>query len=297
MLVERQKCALALVDALGGCVANTDFQKLMFLWSRQLTEAPYDFVPYKFGAFSFTSYADRRKLIEQGLLEDDQHVWAITPQGKAALARAKAARERAAVFSAKAPKLRGDPLVALTYRQYPFFAIRSEIVGRVLGADTVTQDRIMSISLQKKSPGVVTLGYEGRSLEAYLVLLLKAGVTLLCDVRRNPVSRRYGFARSTLSRGCEAVGIRYEHLPELGIPSAERQNLEVQEDYDALFEGYERESLPHQGAALEKIAQWVLDGHRVALTCFELLPHQCHRHCVAEALEQRYGSSFSPAHL
>jgi uncharacterized protein (DUF488 family) len=145
---------------------------------------------------------------------------------------------------------------------------------------------------------LVTIGYEGRSLEAYLNLLLQDTVTVLCDVRRNPLSRKYGFARSTLSAACDGVGIRYEHLPELGIASEERRELVTQADYDALFTSYERNSLPRQGEALAKICGWIEnDGHRVALTCYESDPCQCHRHCVAEALERLGGVHLTPRHL
>ncbi len=65
MLFERQKALLALVDELGGRVPSTDLQKLLFLWTRDSSEVEplFDFVPYKFGAFSFTSYADKRKTV------------------------------------------------------------------------------------------------------------------------------------------------------------------------------------------------------------------------------------------
>jgi uncharacterized protein (DUF488 family) len=100
-----------------------------------------------------------------------------------------------------------------------------------------------------------------------------------------------------LSKACEGVGIRYEHLPELGIASEQRQELHTQADYDALFAEYERESLPQQRAALDKIRGWVAAGERVALTCFERLPQQCHRHCVAEALEHMSGAKLKAHHL
>jgi len=144
---------------------------------------------------------------------------------------------------------------------------------------------------------VCTLGYEERSLEGYLNQLIRDGVTLLCDVRRKPLSRKYGFSKKTLAKVCDGVGLRYEHLPDLGIASEERRGLKVQADYDALFEVYERERLPRQGAALAKIHAWVVDGERVALTCFERLLEQCHRHCVAAALEQAFGQAFAPVHL
>ena len=146
-------------------------------------------------------------------------------------------------------------------------------------------------------PGVCTIGYEGKNLEGYLNRLIVAGVTLLCDVRRNPLSRKYGFSKGTLTKGCEGVGIRYEHLPELGIASEERRELETQADYDALFATYRRVALPQQTKVLAQIGQWVNQGARVALTCFEALPEQCHRHCVADALQHQFGKAFAPQHL
>ena len=68
MLFERQRVLLTLLDALGGQSAPTDFQKLLFLYTREEAEPSYEFVPYRFGCFSFSSYAYKRRLIEQGLL-------------------------------------------------------------------------------------------------------------------------------------------------------------------------------------------------------------------------------------
>jgi uncharacterized protein (DUF488 family) len=86
-------------------------------------------------------------------------------------------------------------------------------------------------------------------------------------------------------------------MPALGIASDKRRELETQADYDALFAEFARESLPQQGAALETILAWVRAGERVVLTCFERLPQQCHRHCVAEALERLGGAKFTARHL
>ena len=89
-----------------------------------------------------------------------------------------------------------------------------------------------------------------------------------------------------MSTECAGVGIRYKHLLESGIVSDQRRNLETQADYDALFEEFDRESLPQQGDALAKIQSWVGADDRVALTCYERLPEQCRRHRVAEAFEE-----------
>lgn len=298
MLFERQKRLLALVDALGGNVGSLDFQKLLFLYCREVEEKPtYEFVPYKFGGFSFTSYDDRRRLVQQGLLAEEERTWKLTPAGKKAASIAPMVRMRMDQFARRHAELSGDALVAEAYRRHPYYAIRSEMAGRVLAGDDATLAAIAESRPAGHKPGVVTIGYEGRTLEAYLNCLLQAGVTLLCDVRRNAFSHKYGFSKQTLHKGCEGVGIRYEHMPELGIASEDRRTLETQADYNALFTIYERDSLPKQTSALQRIRDWVNAGERVALTCFELLPHQCHRHCVADELERRWGKPLTPLHL
>ena len=264
MLLNRQKQLLVLLDAHQGEIGSLDFQKLLFLYCQQVEAKPsYDFVPYKFGGFSFTSYADKRRLVEQGFLADQERLWTLTPLGKkkAAAANNPSIKVDMAAFAKRYAGLRGDLLVAEAYRLFPFYAIRSEMASRVLAKDKAALKAIKDATPARQTAGLCTIGYEGLSLEVYLNKLLMHGVTLLCDVRRNPLSRKYGFSKSTLSKSCEGVGIRYEHLPELGIASDLRQDLATQEDYDALFAIYRRDSLPRQSAALEKpIPVWQLDG-------------------------------------
>lgn len=282
-MLNRQRHLLSLLHALGGRVGNLDFQKLLFLYCQEEAPAPYEFVPYKFGAFSFTSYADRHKLVERRLLADEENVWVLTDLGRRSLGTRTSAA--VATFAAAHGRLKGDALVADTYRRFPYYATRSEIARKVLKGDANALQRIAD-ARPSRIAGLSTIGYEGLSLEGYLNRLLQADVTLLCDVRRNPLSRKYGFSKRTLARGCEGVGIRYEHLPELGIDSVERQDLKTQADYDALFDRYERDMLPRQRPAVAAIVTWIQSGESVALTCYEHLPVQCHRHCVAEAVEK-----------
>ena len=298
MLYDRQKRLLALVDTLGGKVGGLDFQKLLFLYCLELEETPsYEFVPYRFGGFSFTSYADKRRLIERALLVDGERTWKLTEAGRAAAVVARPTRQKMIAFACEYAGLRGDALVAETYRRHPYYAIHSEMAARLLAADAATLTAVNAARPAKGTPAVCTIGYEGRSLEGYLNALILNGVTLLCDVRRNPLSRKYGFSKGTLAKGCDGMGIRYEHLPELGIAAEDRRGLETQGDYDALFQAYERETLPRQARLLHRIRQWVTGGERVALTCFERLPQQCHRHCVANVMKKEFGHAFTPVHL
>ena len=290
-LYSRQRLLLGLLDAIGGDVSNTDFQKL-FLYCKEhaarratkTAQGLYDFVPYRYGAFSFTSYADRRRLVDWGLLEDDDQQWVLTDSGRHIARESGNSSIRSFTFRYRG--VRGDALVAEAYRRYPYYAIRSEIAEQVLQDDRRTLDRIESTRPKVAPSRLFTIGYEGRTLESYLNLLIRGGVTLLCDVRRNAISRKYGFSKTTLERGCTGVGIRYEHLPELGIDSRRRRGLKTEADFKDLFEIYEQRILPNQRDALEIIRAWLRSGESVALTCFELEAGQCHRHCVTNALEK-----------
>ena len=71
MLIYRQKLLLALLDVFGGKQAATDFQKYLFLYTTTCErDKSYDFVPYKFGCYSFQASVDKLKLVEKGYLKD-----------------------------------------------------------------------------------------------------------------------------------------------------------------------------------------------------------------------------------
>ena len=49
---------------------------------------------------------------------------------------------------------------------------------------------------------------------------LNQDVTILCDVRKIPISRKFGFSKHKLKHILDTVGIKYVHLPDLGIMSS-----------------------------------------------------------------------------
>ena len=80
------------------------------------------------------------------------------------------------------------------------------------------------------------------------------------------------------------MDIKYIHVPQLGINSDQRQDLRSQKDYDILFDIYERTTLKENADALNYVRGLIDSEKRVALTCFEKDPKQCHRSRVAKAL-------------
>lgn len=295
-LPNRQHLLLALLDAVGGRSNNRDFQELLFLFSQEHpTAGLYEFVPCKYGAFSFTAYADRRELVTAGLLADNEASWQLSDGGRHTVGGQYHSMVQS--FVSEFGALHGDALMREAYRRYPYFAIRSEIADRVLGDDAETRRRIEEASVCRVHAALLSIGYQGRSLEGYLNEILRAGVSQLCDVRRNPNSRQYGFSKPALDLACQSVGIIYRHIPELGVPVEGRRNLKTQADYDAQYEAFVREGLPQQQPLLAEIAAWVRAGDRIALTCYDRDPGRSHRRCVAGVLEKDHGIRIPTVHL
>jgi hypothetical protein len=282
-LYKRQRLLLTLADALGGEVQATDFQKILFLYSQLKEEnASFDFVPYRFGCFSFQSYADRNALLRKELLapaEDGR--WKLTAKGKSEVAR----QDRSVMqhFVERVVPQRGDKLIHKIYTSHPYYAIRSTIADRIL--DKAERKIVDQHENTDTSTALFTIGYEGDSIDGYLNRLIKNNVTALIDVRRNPLSRKTGFSKKQLGTYCSRVGIEYIHIPELGIPSHRRRELNSLADYQALFAEYKAEDLPQAKEFILKLDDLLKQHGRIALTCFEKEHICCHRHCVAEEME------------
>ena len=188
-----------------------------------------------------------------------------------------------------------DELIKYTYIKYPFYAIRS-----VLANDLLSPEELSRVHAQERhfdEPALFTIGYEGLSLEKYINKLLINDVRVLCDVRKNAYSQKYGFTKGTLKMACEGVGIKYVHVPQLGIESEERQELNTQADYDRLFERYEATTLKTNWEYLLQVREIIHDNGRVALTCFEADPRQCHRSRVAKALMALQDRDYKLTHI
>jgi uncharacterized protein (DUF488 family) len=116
-------------------------------------------------------------------------------------------------------------------------------------------------------------------------------------VRNNPLSMKYGFSKTLLKRYCESLGIKYIHIPEVGIQSEQRQELNTQADYDKLFTVYRNQNLTKTTKAQTEILNLLKENKRIALTCFEANICQCHRKHLAEAIETLPGFEYKVEHI
>lgn len=282
MMFYRRKLILALLKELGGELTATQLQKYLFLVTRKQESKSFDFVPYYYGCFSFQANQDVLTMTKQGMLAERESRVVLgdlkdyTPE--LTMFDQNIVREVKRDFGG----LSANDLIRYIYVHYPFYAINSTIANELL-----TQEELQKVNKQRRhfdEPKLFSIGYEGKSLERYLDFLIINDVRVLCDVRKNAYSQKYGFSESQLEKACKGVGIKYIHVPELGIESDMRQNLDSQSDYDKLFDYYEKNTLIKNWSYLLKVRDIIDTEGRVALTCFEQNPRQCHRTRVAKAL-------------
>ena len=77
-MLYRRKILLALIDAFGGSVDKLRLQKMLFLLSQQQERPCYEFVPYKYGGYSFTASRDIHVMHEKRYLREDRRVITLT---------------------------------------------------------------------------------------------------------------------------------------------------------------------------------------------------------------------------
>ena len=189
----------------------------------------------------------------------------------------------------------GDDLMRYTYTNYPYTAINSETAERLLTKQQLSQVNLCRPAF--KETRLFTIGYEGISLEEYLNRLIKNDIKILVDVRRNALSMKFGFSKNQLKDYCDKLGIEYMHIPEVGIQSEFRQELNTQIDYDKLFSLYKKNNLSTTALHQQKILDLLKEKKTIALTCFEANICQCHRKHLAEAITQLPGWDFELKHI
>lgn len=291
----RRKIILALLELFNNQLEKFQLQKLLMLLSFQQSKPSFYFVPYKYGGFSFQANADLTTMKKYELVEENEKSWKRIAE-KSYLKELKkedltALKELKKRFLNKS----SDYLIKHTYRNYPYYAINSTVAKQLMNRDEM--EKITNQIPHSSEKALFTIGYEGITIEQFINTLLEKDVKVLCDVRKNSFSMKYGFNKSQLIMACEGVGIKFIHIPQVGIVSSKRKELNTQKDYDILFEEYKqtvlKETLNEQKQILDLIEKY----DRVALTCFEKDKCQCHRTPLAEAVSQLPTFEYYVKHL
>jgi hypothetical protein len=278
----RRKIILSLLQVFENQLEKINLQKLLLLFTKQQLKPAYHFVPYKFGCYSFQANADLNTMVKYDMVTDNGNTWRkIDTKDYFVELRDHDRNILKEIKRLYANKSKND-LIRITYLKYPYFALNSSITESVLSPDEIKN--VSKIRPIQNDTIIFTIGYEGSSLEEYLNKLIINNIKVLCDVRKNPLSMKYGFSKNQLKNACEGVGIEYIHIPELGIDSDKRQELNNQSDYDRLFLQYRQTTLVKTRHQQQQLLRLLENKKRIALTCFEANIHQCHRKHLAEAI-------------
>jgi uncharacterized protein (DUF488 family) len=133
-----------------------------------------------------------------------------------------------------------------------------------------------------------TVGHSNQPAASLLEMLTSAGIELLVDVRRYPISRRNPqFNHDTLAATLALNRIDYVHTPELGgrrEPNADSSNTALRE---AGFRGFADYMATSEFASALATLIENAEQRRTAIMCAESLPWRCHRSLISDSLVAR----------
>lgn len=132
---------------------------------------------------------------------------------------------------------------------------------------------------------IYTIGYENHDIDSFINSLIHNGITGIADVRKNPVSRKFGFSKKQLASFISKAEIKYQSFPELGILSEDRKNLTTPAAYKKLLDNYTCNLEKIDSSIIERLSEYA-KKERIALLCLEQDPNQCHRGRLAQFMRK-----------
>jgi uncharacterized protein (DUF488 family) len=291
----RRKILLALLEAFDNRLDKIGLQKLLMLVSKQQLKPDFYFVPYKYGCYSFQATADLQTMSKYNQVALQCTDWVKTDNEKYLLSLKDRDRQAIRYIKQMYGNKTNDELIRITYLKYPELAINSVVAKDILSTDEY--QKVMEAKPQSVKTILFTIGYEGVSLEEYINKLIVNDVKVLCDVRKNSYSMKFGFSKSQLQAACNGVGIEFVHIPQLGIDSDKRQELNTQADYDKLFLQYRKDVLTQTQVYQGQLMDLLIKNKRIALTCFEANIFQCHRKHLADAIVKHPSFAYELKHI
>jgi uncharacterized protein (DUF488 family) len=290
----RRKILLALLEAFDNRLSKIELQKYLFLASRSQKEPSYEFVPYKYGSYSFTAWSDLGALSSKGYIKiDDKDIIKISRE---CFNKELTPDDRERINRLKSSKFKSSrALMHYVYTSAPYYALNSTVKENYLSAQEI--EKIENIRPRKSGKALSTIGYEGISIEAYINKLIKNDIRCLVDVRRNPRSMKFGFAKSRLEHICNETGIVYISITELGIDSEERKDIGNDKSYKMIFDNYTKNTLKNTEEQQKQVIEFLKKYKRIALTCFEADINKCHRKILADYIQDKYSPVEKIIHL
>lgn len=263
-LFSRMYYILSLIQELGNYFTKSTFQQLLYIFCKEYIHSNiYDFIALNSVPHSFQAEKDLQFLLNNGIISGD---FKINVENYPQNFTEKLSNSEKLQLQHLKNDYTGE-------REWNF---KNLIVSKSDIADT---DNEMAF---------YTIGYEGMSIDNYINKLLEENVHVLCDVRRNAFSHKYGFSKNEFAKLLSLVGIKYIHIPEFGIsPEHKRLRKMGVPSHILLNEYYEQIELT-RNKSIEQLLEIYKRYKRVAITCFEAKSTACHRGQVATFLKAKY---------
>lgn len=283
----RRKIVLNLINLLGEAT-SMQIQKNIFLFTMAIKnkdQIPYHFFPNIKGCYSISLSNDYHILCETGILNYnsftqkyslnknvDLNLFTVDYNTKTMLKK----------ICTQYGTLNEKELAEITYKEKPFYAIRSRIVDTLNLPDIFFSDIKRIESKIKSYPRTIyTIGYEERTIDDVIRNLICRNIKVLIDVRKNAFSMKKEFSKNNLKSSLAKAEIEYIHCPEVGIETNKRKEFLPEARYSELFKWYERSILPTQISFVEMVNK-ILEKESIAFMCYEKNPAECHRTYLAK---------------
>jgi hypothetical protein len=266
-ITQKQKTLLTLISCFEGKINRLKLMKLGFLLTEQGKIYFYDFLPYKYGPYSFELEKDLSSLQKKGyLIKDDNDI--LLKENM----EFPESDNKEAVISVwqNFGRMGISSLLDFVYQNYPYYGQNST-------------SRKIDFSSASASIAIYTTGYQNFSIDHFFNTLISTGIKNLIDIRNRPLSYKYGFNGFWMKKYLSEIKIKYVNIPEVGIEKQYRNNLDKQN----LWEMY-RNKLERNEKSVNNVAR-VIQEEPSVMMCFETNPQDCHRLQLAKKISSITG--------
>ena len=190
----------------GGSLTKMDLQRYLFLLNREIDIPVYEFIPYKFGCYYFQANQDSSTLAKYKIVKESDILWNL--EDKTNYLDQLKTHDKILItkFYTRFYELKGEALIKYVYENYPYYAIHSTNAEKLLS--TIKYKTVLDMKPKSTAQTLFTIGYEGKTDEFFTNQLIEADIKVLCDIRKNPLSMKYGFSKNQLKFIVENVGIK-----------------------------------------------------------------------------------------
>ena len=131
----RRKIILALIQLLDGKVNKISLHKLLFLFTEKQKKPVYDFIPYKYGSYSYSVNADLFTMVKRGLLSETSSHYLSLATKKYISELNEEDKQKLTAVEELYGEMSAHALMKHTYRNFPYTAIKSIKAPTILTED------------------------------------------------------------------------------------------------------------------------------------------------------------------